>query len=162
MPRLVVFKQQSPADIVAGTPGAASQQIEQFLEAVAKFVPVEIITIYMIVRGMSPFGQGLPAWVELVLYGALIVLTAVYLNAFGGVVPNKREQVAIGTVSFVIWTYGIGGSFFWDALSHVVGDQRIVYPSLAGILVLFWSLVTGLINPAATRPSTGVDTPVGG
>jgi len=162
MPRLVSFKQQSPADSVARTPGAASQQIEQFLEAVAKFVPVEIITVYMIIRGMSPFSNGLPAWLELVLYAVMIVLTAVYLNAFGGAVPNKREQVALGTVSFVIWTYGIGGSFFWDALSHIAGNQQIVYPSLAGVLVLLWSLVTGLINPGAMRSPAGADTPVGG
>jgi hypothetical protein len=154
MPRLVSYKVQYAADgLTPRAAGAAGQQVDQFLEAIAKFVPVEILTVYMLIRGLSPSSEGLPGSLELGVYAILIVLTAVYLNMFGGTVPNKRAQVVIGTISFVIWTYGIGGSFFWPALELLV-RAKIVYPSLAGILVLLWSLVTGLINPGATPPHT--------
>jgi hypothetical protein len=152
MPRLVSYKVQYAADgVTPRAAGAGGQQLDQFLEAIVKFVPVEILTVYMLIRGLSPSSEGLPASLELVLYALLLTLTAVYLNRFGGAVPNKRAQVVIGTISFVVWTYGIEGSFFWPALERLVG-AKIVFHSLAGVLVLIWSLVTGLINPGATSP----------
>jgi hypothetical protein len=159
MPRLVSYEVQYAAEGLAPraadpaphAAGAAGQRVDQFLEAIAKFVPVEIITVYMLIRGLSPSSEGLPASLELVVYAVLIVLTAVYLNMFGGAVPNKRAQVLIGTISFVVWTYGIGGSIFWPAVERLT-CTKIVYPSLGGIVVLLWSLVTGLINPGAKPP----------
>jgi hypothetical protein len=154
MARLISYRSALAVDgITPRATGRASQSLEDFLEAIAKLVPVEIIAVYMLVKGLSPSGDGLPPVLEIAIYGALVGLTVAYLNRFGGSVPNKNVQVMMGTISFVVWSYAIGGTFFWPALEHLV-NAKLVYPSLGGIVALLWSLVTGLLNPGVgTRAS---------
>lgn len=149
MARLVSYRSAVTVDgVTPRVAGSASQSLDDFLEAIAKLVPVEIVAVYMLVKGLSPSGDGLPLAFEIVIYAALVGLTVAYLNRFGGTVPNKHAQVIIGTISFVVWSYAIGGTFFWAALEHLV-NAKLEYPSVGGIVALLWSLVTGLLNPGA-------------
>lgn len=148
MSRLVSKQMRSAPDgITLRSAVTTTERLEDYLERIAKFVPAEILAVYMflhgiIVRRASP----LPAGLEIAVYGLLVVLTAVYLWKLGGTVPRKAIQVVIGTISFVIWTYGIGETFFWLALGRLAG-QPLVEPTIAGIVVVLWSLITGLVAP---------------
>jgi hypothetical protein len=125
---------------------SGNNTLQEYFERVAKYVPVEIIGAYLalqsIFNGASPVA---PAWTEFVLYGLLVVATAPYLLRYGGDVPRPGQQAVIGTISFVVWTYGINGWFFWHALQDKVGT--IMYPSISGGIVVAWSLVIGLVKP---------------
>lgn len=88
----------------------------------------------------------LPAWAELAIYAALVALTPLYLLRVAGAVPKKAVQIAISTGSFIVWSYAIGGPFFWAALS-AVAHTDVVIPALAGALVVLWSLAAGLFKP---------------
>lgn len=138
------------ARLVATQPG--DSPLQEYLERVAKYVPVEIIGAYLalqsIFNGASPAA---PRWVEFGFYGLLVIVTAPYLLRYGGGVPGLGQQAVIGTISFVVWTYGIGGSFFWRALEHAAGTT-IMYPSISGAIVVAWSLVIGLVKPIAAFP----------
>lgn len=149
MPRLVP-NQRAAAAAARGQLNAEEEptpqrRLENYLERVAKYVPVEIIAAFVAIRGLlSP--SGIPSGAEFGLYGTLVVLTPAYLGKFGGPVPNKALQLTVATFSFVVWSYGIGGPFFFDALESAVG-HKIQYPGLSGAVVVVWSLIVGLVEP---------------
>jgi hypothetical protein len=132
--------------------GAEGSPIADYLERVAKYVPVEILGALLAIRGVLPAHgtpDALPGVAEVALFVILVALTPIYLLRLGRDVPQKVRQVAIATVSFVIWSYTIGGPFFWDSIADLVHHQ-VVYPGLAAALVVIWSLAAGLFQPIAS------------
>ena len=142
---------QAPA---AARPAAAERDpLADYLERVAKYIPIEIVGAFMAIRGFLPaHGKdgALPTALEVILFVGLVVLTPLYLRRVGGDVPDRAKQCALGTVSFVIWSYAIGGPFFWEALEAQT-SYKIVYPGFAGALVVVWSLVAGLFRPTGMK-----------
>jgi hypothetical protein len=145
------------AELNAAEQPTPQQRLEDYLERVSKYIPVEIVAAFITVRGLVPSSvaeNGTPAsnaWppaLEIALYAAMVALTPLYLLRFGGAVPGKARQVAVATISFVVWTYGIGGPFFWGALGHAL-HVHIVYQGFAGALVVVWSLAIGLMKPSS-------------
>lgn len=150
MARLVADQDAGDArgSLNAGPKRAHRQRTEYYLERVAKYVPVEVIMVYLAIRSFAP-PPGPSAWppiLEFVIYGALVVATCTYLLKVGGTVPQKTMQVIIGTVSFIVWTYGIGGPFFFAALGSRVGVQ-LEHSGFAGAVVAVWSLFVGAFKP---------------
>lgn len=126
-----------------------NERLQDYLERVAKYVPVEMTAVYMFVRSLVPAQSAdgaLPPVVELAIFGVLLVLNALYMWRLGKGVPRRGLQVAISCISFVVWAYAIGGPFFWGALEALVHGP-VVYPVLAGILAALWSFGAGLISP---------------
>jgi hypothetical protein len=148
MARLVQSQKRFAVDGVSPRAAAGPEKLEDYLERVAKYVPVEIVLAYVTIQSLfqATSGDAAPKAVEIVFYAALVLATAPYLMRFGGPVPNKKRQALIGTISFVVWTYGIGGQFFWKAFEEIVG-ARLIYPSIAGGVVVLWSLAVGFIKP---------------
>jgi hypothetical protein len=127
--------------------GRAPPSVDAYFERVAKLVPVESLCALLAIR--SCLG-GRPV-LEIAIYLALIAATIVYLYKAGGHVGQKSLQIAISCVSFVIWSYAIGGPFFWNAVTATTGTQ-LDYPWLAGGLCVFWSLTAGLLIPSPSDP----------
>lgn len=150
MSRLVTYQRNDRVDQKGLAPSVqprGEQGFEDYLERVAKYVPVEILAAFLLVRGVVEPGA-IPPMVEIAIYAAFVVLTPLYLVRFGGDVPRKAMQVVIGTVSFLVWTYGIGGPFFFAALGEVIG-AKLQLPGLGGVIVVLWALAVGLIKPEA-------------
>lgn len=148
MPRLVSKQMRFASDgQIPRAAVSATEQLEDYLERVVKYIPAEIIALYMLIHNISPStSEGAPAVVEFAIYALFVMLTAFYLNKFGGAVPDKAKQIVIGTISFVVWSYGIDGSFFWPALERTT-HVTIMYESLASIVVVVWSAFAGLVVP---------------
>ena len=136
-------------DPLPGAPPPPPDTLPDYLERVAKYIPVEIIVGFMAIRGYVPSQDTMRPGMEIALFAALVALTPLYLIKLGGEVPRKTLQVAIATMSFVVWAYGIGGHFFWGAVAELAGVDldRIVNPAFAGALVVIWSLGVGLVRP---------------
>jgi hypothetical protein len=175
MTRLVGFGSPKPPMLVPQPSGQGGDKLTNYLERLAKYVPVEIIAAFLAIRGyvdsqgggaplavtspvpapsvVSPAAAPLvaspgmmPEELEIALFAGLVVLTPLYLSKVGGDVPRKALQIAIATLSFVVWTYAIGGPFFWGAVEKLTGTQ-IVYPAFAGAFAVIWSLAVGLVHP---------------
>ena len=133
----------------SGPPPPGPNPLADYLERVAKYIPVEIIAAFLAIRGFAGSPGTMPPGLEIALFAALVVMTPLYLLKLGGDVPRKGLQVGIATVSFVVWAYAIGGSFFWGALVQFEPfPDQIVYAGFAGALVVIWSLAAGLVHPA--------------
>jgi len=121
---------------------------EEFIQLGDKQLrPVEIIAAYMVLRGFLPSSGspgGIPPWVEIAGYAVLVALTPVYLRRLAGGVAGAARQLAIATISFVIWSYAIGGPFFWSALERALAT-KVVFPGVAGLIAVLWSVSLGAI-----------------
>jgi hypothetical protein len=149
MSRLVRPRSSTALGPNGGPPPPGGDRLEDYLERIAKYVPVEIIAAYMAIRGFLPeHGKpgAVPAWVEVAIYASLIGLTPLYLLRVARGVPEKGRQIAIAMVSFIVWSYAIGGPFFWKTVEALTGAE-VVYDGLAGALVVVWSLAAGLAKP---------------
>lgn len=148
--RVIAHPDHLPGSVRAPAPASASDQpLGDYLERVTKYVPVEIIAAFMLIRGLVESQGAPPPSLEIILYIALVVLTPLYLMRMGGDVPSKTRQAAIATGSFVVWSYAIGGPFFWGAIATLAGVDlnKVVYLGSGGALAVIWSLVAGLARP---------------
>jgi hypothetical protein len=123
-----------------------SGSLADYLEQVAKLVPVEMIAAYLALRGFVP-AQGtsgaISPWVEVLSYCVLLGLTPIYLTGISGSLSRPKLQLGLACGSFVVWTYAIGGPYFWSALSAWIGGD-VTSPALSGVIVVIWSLVSGI------------------
>jgi hypothetical protein len=144
MSRLIEIREHDAPAVSADS----SNGMGEYFERVAKLVPVEIIAAYMVLRGFLPASGspgGIPAVVEIAGYIVLVALTPVYLRRLAGRIAGVGRQLAIATISFVVWSYAIGGPFFWSALERLT-TTTIVFPGVAGLIAVLWSLSLGVLT----------------
>ena len=130
--------------------------IQPFQDKVVKLIPTEIVGAYLVILGIvAPASAAVntPQNVnEYVLIGAffiLLVLTPLYLWRVGGV--TNVIQLAVSTVSYVIWIYTLVYPFkYWNWY----------YPTVGAVLLVLWSLITPFFvtpnppaNPAVAPPA---------
>jgi hypothetical protein len=147
MPRLIA-NEEPRANLNAAVEKPPEQRAAEYLERCAKYVPAEILSLYLLARGV---GTEWPAGVQFVLYGVFVVLTAVYFWRNGGQVPNRGRQVGVVTLSFVAWSYGIGGPFFFKALEQLF-NHPVEYKGLGAVVAGVWSLTAAWIFDPRQKP----------
>jgi len=80
-------------------------QMDLFLQNLVKLIPIEIIALFAIIKGLIPTtASTISVWVVL---GVLVVLTPLYI-VFAMKV-NKVSQVILMTIALPIWILAIGG-----------------------------------------------------
>lgn len=132
---------------------------QPFQDKVVKLIPTEIVGAYMVLNGII----GLPAspvvadmrfpsappvsddtlrfYLVQAVFAILLVLTPLYLAKIAKV--TNRRQLAVTTMSFVVWAYTLGGPFVvWG----------LYYPLVASVLLVIWSLVVPMFVPALAAP----------
>ena len=138
---------------IAGVPMANAEPGDNYLERMVKYVPAEIIAGSMLInaildQAMKLGGQdatmaGFP--VTTIAKGALI-LGIVLTPLFCWYVREEGDawivNAMVSTVAFPFWAYLMGAVAFAD---HHDGN-------LAAILVLAFTVISGLIPPGASRP----------
>ncbi len=119
----------SQADVAAlagrevAAPGGGTAQLnaDDYLTRLAKYVPVEVISAYLVIQGLieTAYKAGTPA--RAYALGALLVLTAIASWFFCARVLKvlRKSQLAMTVLAFVIWVLAIGGWFattsWWQA-----------------------------------------------
>jgi len=94
--------------------GATVPTADGYLSRLAKYIPAEIVGLYLFVTGVIPPTGGRSSVVaQWVLFGVCCVLTFVYMwhvtRKEGG--KPLWWQVILATVAFPIWVFAIGGPF---------------------------------------------------
>ena len=88
---------------------------EDYLGRLAKYIPTEIVGLYLATSGMIPSAtKGEPRWLALwVVFLLSFALVPVYLF-FVTTRGTKRPlwpQIVLGSVAFPVWVFAIGGPF---------------------------------------------------
>lgn len=132
---------------------------QPFQDKVVKLIPTEIVGAYMVLNGIiglpaSPTAESMRAlsatpvsddtlrfYLIQAVFAILLVITPLYLTKVAKV--TNRRQLAVTTMSFVVWAYTLGGPFVvWG----------LYYPLVASVLLVIWSLVVPMFVPALAAP----------
>ena len=167
MSRLVRIPKSTDSDLgIAGLedilPGGLGQDGQEsaaggdnYLERIAKYVPGEVLAFFIFVNailaqaakigGTAASMAGIP--VATVAQGALIVCM-ILVPLFVWYVREKGDawltNAFVSTLAFPFWAYALGATAFsdyWDG-------------NLAAILLLTFTVVSGLVAPRARRPKS--------
>ena len=120
-----------------GPPGAPPPA-DDFLGRLVKYIPTEIIALYVAVTGLVPKSDAHPAL--MLIFIACLVLTPIYLW-FGTRDPAKAVpyvQIVLATIGFAVWSFALGGPF-----EHIRPDY------VASIVLIFTTFIFGMIKPNA-------------
>jgi hypothetical protein len=119
--------------------GTAEPQ-EDYLGRLVKYVPTEIIGLYLAASGPVPKSDGGQPVILWLIFAACIILTPVYL----WFATNDKEkgplvlQIVLATIAFPVWVFAVGGPFM--SLPWYQGY-------IASILLVFVTFIFGLIKP---------------
>jgi hypothetical protein len=131
--------------IVAEAVQQTAPTADDYLSRLAKYIPVEIVGLYLFAAGVIPRTSGSADTTALwVVFVACLVFTPIYMW-----IVTRREggkplwpQVILATIAFPIWVLAMGGPF--EGLSW--------YRSyIFAIVLAFATVVFGLVQP---KPGT--------
>jgi hypothetical protein len=158
---------------------ASEDQSDRFLTRLIKYIPTEVVTVYMLLMGMvEAMDRSNPmkiftAWL---IFGALTIATPYYLYKGGQPTRAQMPQLLISTLCFVLWAYALGGPFkMGKPPAPNLYYQSSVASVIAGIASLFLArielreapnLITSTSDPSTTSDLEAHDrdlaTPAGG
>jgi drug/metabolite transporter (DMT)-like permease len=122
--------------------GGPAPTTDDYLSRLAKYIPAEIVGLYLFVTGVIPQtgGKSNPT-AQWVVFAVCCVLTFVYMwhvtRKEGG--KPLWWQIILATIAFPVWVFAIGGPF----------KDLPWYESWIAALVLgFTTVVFGMVRPA--------------
>ncbi len=135
MSRRIVTTQLNAAGEGAG--------VDKYSDKVVKNIPADVVAAWLAVTSLiaSASGNSVPtATILWIAFGVGVIFTALYTlrqTALPGIAPAVT-QTLISTGSFIVWVFALGGPFatmsFWQ-------------PLYGSLLLIFYTLAVGLINP---------------
>ena len=162
MPRRVmapVKVRAADTSAASGTTRAAtsSSQGDSYLARLVKYIPSEIITVYVLVSGF--IGMNLPGSTassgrlslsheqQYLVFAGFLVATPIYTffatNKKG--LPPATAQIFISIVSFAAWAFALGGPF--TTLTVGIFDYAKDGATVSAIVLPLVVLVAGFIVP---------------
>ena len=115
---------------------------EDFLGRLSKYIPAEIVGLYLAATAPVPKTEGGHSTLLWIIFGACLIVTPIYMG-FVTRDPQKGPlwlQVLLATIAFPVWVFAIGGPFTF--LSWYRGY-------IATIVLIFVSFAFGWIKPKA-------------
>jgi hypothetical protein len=127
---------------------------QPYYDKLVKLIPSEIIGAYLVLSNILGYAGGniqakafpgtvteaemRPVLIQIVFF-ILLILTPVYLKKISRV--NNVVQLAVTTISFVIWVYTLGGPFIvWGIYYSIIGS----------VVLVLWSVIVPIfVSPAA-------------
>lgn len=125
-------------------------QTQPYTNKLVKLIPTEIVGGYMMLANFLGFGPGAAdiQQVDGVLIQVVFFFFLAATPAYLWVVSEVRNyvQLAICTVSFVVWVYSLGGPFEWWGWSK--------HPQIAAVVMVLWTFVPPLLIQAEPAKPT--------
>ncbi len=113
-----------------------TEEFKDYLGRLVKLIPAEVISLYLVGKGIIATGQGqptpLPYWIGWTIFCLVAVLV---VRLYGTAEPRENQPpqmvaVAIACISYLVWIYSMGDVF---ALLNWHD------PKLGSLAVLAWS-----------------------
>ena len=127
-----VFRVEAPSPI-AGEASGGSNVASEYFKRLIQLIPAEVIGLYITLKNLippdEPFLEVLPA---IALGLVFVVRIWGTQSPTGGWATAQWRSIGIAAVSFVIWIYAIGDSFF---------GLELPAPWYSGFAVGLWTFV---------------------
>lgn len=112
MSREVVTRQDVKQGVsFEAAPGAAPATVDQYADRLMKYIPGEVVSLFILLNGLAANAPETIPKVPL-QWGVFVILlvgTWFYLRRILNV--TKWQQLVISTVAFVVWVFFLGGPF---------------------------------------------------
>ena len=113
-----------------------------YLDRIIKYIPAEVIMLYLVLTGLVAMMDGPMLWLEIVIFaigiGAVILHLLVH-RKMNNNDPISTVQVVISVCSFIIWVFALPGGFM---------SQFDWYQAAYGAMLLtVFSFVIAMVNP---------------
>ena len=97
--------------ITAAAERAGADPVDGYKERLLKYIPAEVITLYMALSGTvgAATGASTQAIAQWVVLGAALLATPLYQARILKV--TKQVQLLIATGAFIVWSFALGGPF---------------------------------------------------
>jgi hypothetical protein len=116
---------------------------DDFMARVVKYIPTEIVGLYVAASGLVAGGTNEPSRLLWYVFGACALLTPLYLWRFTREPAAGKGplwiQVILGTIAFPTWVFALGGPFVLLAWYS---------PKVAALVLIFVTFGLGFIEPA--------------
>ncbi|WP_321867133.1 hypothetical protein [Paraburkholderia tropica] len=143
MSRLVPYSGGSPAAVTAASSGTLphTPPLDR-IEAIAKYVPAEILAFYVPVVPTITMLRHHQEWIPGLQWGAFFlawVLVPTYFWRIGSGDDRRMFQVIVSTIAFPVWAY---------VTNRTIGPLAPWYDDALGVvLMLVFSLATAFVLP---------------
>ncbi len=121
---------------------SSAGRADTYSDKVVKYIPADIVGAWVAATGIiSGASQKVPKDTVLwFAFGIGIVLAALWTwkQTSESGKPAAKIQIAVSTGAFVVWVFALGGPFV-----HLSWYD----PAFGSLLLIFYTLVVGLINP---------------
>ena len=135
---------QTGAAPMRGAPGPSQvpkqENADDYLSRLLKYIPAEIVGLYLAVRGIVPVAATDVLWYVAVASWILVPLYFWKVTT----IDDKRPliiQIVLATIAFPIWVFAIGGQPV-ESLHGYPGHEY-----LASIILIFATVLFGWIAP---------------
>jgi len=126
-----------PGALADPAPPGAGVSGDGYLERVVKYIPSEIIVLYLagmnVIIAENPHAKDVVTTMSLGLFTAMAVATPLYLWRVQDV--ERKVQLALSTGCFIVWATSLPGNPF-------ITSSAISFFTLSG-----WTLIMGLVEP---------------
>jgi hypothetical protein len=122
----------------AGVPAATAQ--EDYLGRVVKYIPAEIVTLYLSATGVVPNTNLHRSTFLWAIFAFCVVVTPVFMSIATRDAGKKSllTQVILSTIAFPIWAYALGGIF-----TTTPGYA----PFIGSLMLMAATFLFGLVEP---------------
>lgn len=141
MSRLVPYR-SSTGFLQDGVPHGVDAQISTRLEALSKYVPVEILTFYVSASAAAPLaGTDLSSPLQWITFFIGWIAVPVYILSIAHGDERGPRQAFISSIAFPIWVMNLTSIEFWPV------PYMPRNPGLALWSLFLFSLMTALLPP---------------
>ena len=115
-------------------------KLDGYFDRLLKYIPSDIVAAWVAIIGLIAAAEGVPVPTLLwIMFAVFVVMTAVwtYMQTREADMPPAKTQIAIATISFIVWVFALGGPFVYlDFYNPIYGS----------IVLIMYSLVAGMIK----------------
>lgn len=121
--------------------GDLASKADDFLGRLLKYIPAEVVGLYLAVRGIvrPDASPQVMLWVALASW-VLVPIYFWFATSRGGMPPLKK-QVLLATIAFPVWVIAIGGPPVTQWSWYVSN------PFIGSVLLVFVTVIFGWIQP---------------
>ncbi|MBK7747542.1 MAG: hypothetical protein QG625_2239 [Cyanobacteriota bacterium erpe_2018_sw_39hr_WHONDRS-SW48-000098_B_bin.30] len=136
---------------------------DSYFEKLMKYIPLDIVAAWVALDGILKEQSYVPLWLSWVVFGALTVLTPLYVlyvkTTPPGFASAKTFHWMASTFAFVVWIFALGGPFAitFDWYRPIFGSVLLILTTLT--LPVFESIYYGPLAPPIVPPPPPVIPP---
>jgi hypothetical protein len=120
---------------------AGGSKPDDYLSRVLKYIPAEIVALYVSAGGVVPKDHPNKFVILWVIFFLCAIATPIYMYVFARDDVTKKpiwRQIGVATIAFPVWAFALGGPFT---------NLGWYEPFIGSLVLMFVTFVLGALKP---------------